>query len=296
MSEVEFLFSLLVGLCFLAVSVMVATIRQWQSVNREAKLRAALRGMRRSVQPTVTVLVYIQDAAQNFEDAIRAIRKNRYGVIDVVLIDDSQNAEVEQRIDAIKGAHRALRRRVRTTRTAALQAGYKKSMKGEVVISIDGGELVDTLFVKRLIAQKGTRESWRVHTNTHLAPDITMTALTTRLEALLWHQHPEIYAYTKRAFLRLDAGRDDFNTAKALLAVNCTLLASVLFGAAFVAGPQLLWYAWVILTTYCLVIVWFRFGDPLRDRIVLTLSVPLALILVPTASAMRNISQVNLPK
>jgi len=297
MNESELLFSFFIGLSIVAVGAVFLSVLQWRRIDRELLIAKTMRRLNKKNQPAVTVLVYAHNQQAHIERTLRALKNNRYHAFDVVVVDDDSDDQTSQIVKQFstrypKAPIQLLRRRTQTTTNQALQAGYKKSQRGSIVMTVIPGAPIDALMIKRTVASQNERESWRVSMREGLGGQLRISDIGIFLEKYYWQQSERVHAYAAPAFKRQTAIAPTSAYADGITAAASILCFVFLLIAAFyVVGMQALWYGWIIVTAYGLVAVWVRYGESLRDRLVLTLSIPLALFLIPTTSLVRGISQ-----
>lgn len=300
MSEQELLFSFLIGLSTVSLVAVGMSVLQWRRINYEAKIADSLRRLRGKKLPTMTVLVYARNQQDRIEQTLRTLRNNRYRSYDIVVIDDASDDATATVVRAFCARYssatvRLLRRRKQTSVEGALRAGYRKSKKGSIVLVVTPDLTLDARVMKRTAAAQSTKGVWRIAVHERLGDTFHLGDIGTLLENYFWQVGPYARAYSKAMFLErhaaLPAGiRGDTDTRGAL---GVLLAVGIIAGTVTLLGVQAFWYAWLVVTAYGLMVVWVRYGETLRDRLILTLSIPLALFLIPATSIVRGISQLS---
>lgn len=300
MSENELIFSFLIGLMVVALGTVLMSFMQWRRIQHEESVASALRRLRRKDLPVMTVLLYARNQQDTVEQSLRVLKNNKYPEYDIVVIDDGSGDETASIVRRFCAKYpqlpiRLLRRRSQTSVSEALRAGYRKSQKGSVVLVVTPDLKLDARVMKRAIAARGTSTMWRVALHEKLDDSFHLGDIGAFLEKYFWQSSQYARGYDKETFLRQHAAlpigvRSETDTAGALSVLCATLLIA---GTIAAFGPQALWYVWVIATAYGLAVIWLRYGESLRGRLVLTLSIPLALFLIPATSIVRGFSQLS---
>lgn len=303
MSETALIISFLIGLLIVAAGAIVLSVLQIRRIAFEEVLKRRMRRLRGTLQPTVTVLVYARQRGNEVEATLQALRKNRYRNVDIVVVDDASTDETAAVVKAFsarypKVAIQLLRRRTLTTVSAALQAGYRKSQRGSLVLVVSAGMIVPTSHIKRAVASCRSRAAWRVPLDTRLDAQLDLVTIGHFLKMNYWQGGNASSLYEARYFMQAethDIMMDD-GWALARAIVGSVALVTLLAWAMMSFGFIVLWYVWMLVTAYGLVAVWLRYGQAIRDRLVLTFTLPLALFLIPLTSIMRGISQLPVRK
>lgn len=298
MSEQEILLSLLLGLCALCVGVLVVTIMQWRHSIESLGDTRALRVMRGRL-PSVVVIMYVRRVTDDIDGTLRSVFANRYKKLTVVVVDDSHDHRVAQKLLVLQHDLRRMQiltRRASSTRTAAIKAGYAKAGRADIVIAAEAGVKLDPDTIRVAAARLGVGSEWtftpRDHSEVH---DLVM--LGRALEAVYWRRPAPVTAYSHKAFVRLNSSdRYDFDVEPAFMTVHIVLLV-VLVGSALLAfGPQLVWYAWVMVVAYGVALSLGKVEAAMQEKMLLLCSLPVALFLIPATSFVRGISQYNFRK
>lgn len=299
MNEALLLYGFFVGIMVVALACMVLSGLQLLALRRNQETKRAMRRLRGNNQPTVTVLVYVRNQQAHVVKTLAALRRNHYHAFDVVVVDDASSdasARVARgfAVQYPAMALHVLRRRQFTTTQAALQAGYRKSRRGSIVLVVTPNLMIDPAFIKRTVAARRNTPTWRAGASEKgLSSELTLGDIGHVLERNYWQLRDSGKAYAARSFLRKRPGISHLvNYQGGIRAfVGVLLIAIGAAGAWLAFGVTIFWYLWVVVTAYGLAAIWLRYGVSLRDRLILTLSVPLALFLVPVAGSMREISQ-----
>lgn len=303
MSEQELMFSVLIGIITASVMVIILSFVQWYRVRSDEIITTRMRHLRGKRQPTVTVLVYVRNQAIYIERTLRSLRNNRYHAFDAVVVNDASEDNTSKIVKQFcvqfpDAPIQVLRRQKVTTMSQALRAGYRKSKKGSIVITITPDQLINEQFIKRTVAQQTTTGRWQVRLKRTFGGKVYLSDLGERLEQYLWHQESRARAYTSSVFLKKHTNptagiRNEVDTIGALSVLTALLCITVPI-ATF--GTQALWYVWIIAVAYSITVVWMRFDEHPRDKSVVTFALPLAIFLVPITSIMRGIFQPSVRK
>ncbi len=303
MSETELIISFLIGLLIVAAGTIVLSVLQFKRVAFDEVVEKQMRKLRGKKQPAVTVLLYLRGEVDDIINALQAIRKNKYGNFDVVLIDDGVQVGIRSEVREFQNKYplfalRQVRRRRYTTVADALQAGYRKSKRGAIVLVVTPDMVLPASYIKRAVASQDGREVWRVQLNWQLREQLDLMSIGRLLTMNYWQNthSPRLYEahYFTREAPQDIALIDSWSLARAIVG-SCTLIAVLgLSIAAF--GLITVWYIWLLVVAYGLVAVWLRYGQTMRDRWVLTFTLPIAIFLIPPTSIMRGFSQLSVRK
>ena len=273
-----FVFFLLVILA--AGDIMRRAFLTLRSEQREREIQKVMRKLRRPFQPRVTVLIYAKTSTDMVEKTLRSLQKSRYGIFDVVVVNDRGNKQQYKAPNRLDVAF--LQRRVVGSKMDAYRAAYRKSRHGGVIVCLEAGVSIDPQFVKRAAATV-TNKRWRVEVETEQYGE-GIRGIVASLSRLLWNRHSFVWAYTPSALRRerTDSMSRKVSWVSWLLWWEVVLVWVIL--ASFVVGPALLWYAWLAFTGYLLALVWLKGGWSVSQKLAHSFAVPSALFLLPVTS------------
>lgn len=269
------------------VLVMVLIIMNLYEIFEEPAIQKRMRALRVTSQPWVTVLLYARDNETTIQDSLASIIRTNYTRYDIVVVNDRSKDHTAMRVkDFIKKHPKAsivlVNRRKRDTAKVALEAGYKKSKHGEVVISLRCGVAMQPDFLKRAVATKAGNELVTFRINT---PSKT-TSLTDIIQAF----HKFIWLQPRNVIVS-----DADNITPTKLEVRLDILTVVLFliiicVSILTQETIIIWYSWVIVTSYLFAVIWLN-NEGLITKMKLSFSAVSALFLLPISSLLQGISQ-----
>lgn len=144
----------------MAVVFILAGIYDISMSFRSRAIDQAVRRLRRSVQPSVTALVYVDSASDELDSALRrclsGLNSSQYHKLDIVIVY-SQSVKLSK--DAVaqlksrsKYPIRLFHLRSQVPQFVGLRRGYAVSRKGSVVVAIDAYTRVTPQLIKRTVA------------------------------------------------------------------------------------------------------------------------------------------------
>jgi len=225
----------------------------------EPKIQKQMRKLRKPVQPWVTVILYSRNNQPLVDVSLKAILRSHYHNFDVAMVDDRAG-------DGIK----------------ALKKAYRNSQKGEVVMSLRAGVIVPPAFIKRAVAIKGSRSQLALRISKSLTPG-SLTGMFQSLNSLLWQRADKVQVSDARNITLPKTGLQ--------LDILATLFfISVVSLSIATQEPILLWYAWLIFTSYLLAVIWLK-EEKVKQKIRLSFSAISAMFYLPVANIALRLSQ-----
>ncbi len=254
----------LICVILLSIDIFRRVIGELFRIQRQQKVAKEMRRLRKPVQPWVTILLYGDTSKTEITE--KSLRKNRYHNYDTVLIGP----------------------RARTYQTA-----YRKSKRGKIIIPLPMGIEVDPNFIKRTVAMKEDRRSWKVEVEQSIREATGLTEIVTRLQKILWGRPIKI-----EAFISADLKKKKIQNPHTILPVITGVLAQLISIGLIVAGISfsdltVLWYAWVLVSAYLFILVWFSNGIKISERLSLSMAIPSALFLIPVTSSIEGFFQLS---
>ncbi|MFZ1301231.1 MAG: glycosyltransferase [Candidatus Microsaccharimonas sp.] len=245
--------------------------------------------MNKKTQPQVTVLVYARNSESLIDGTLRSLLDSRYDRYDIVIIDDRSTDATKQQVQKYLSNKQKvpityLRRRVRSSTQRALLAGYMKSHRGEVVVTLRAGAIVGLSFLKQAVATKANRNQVVIR----LPKSIQQASLTDIIQTLnlfIWRSSYKAQVSDARHIMEI---HEPVN-ASFLAAI---LLLGVLFASITSGEAVLLWYGWLLVTGYVFAMIWLH-EEGLKTKIGLTFSAIPAFFLLPIASLVTGFSQLR---
>lgn len=280
--------------------VAVAIVRMYQSA-RQVLIRKKVVAMRIMHQPAITVLVYCKNEVNAAILTVDAVLKSRYTYFDIVLIDVGSNAEQRKLLRKyvqklqLKGRQvELLRRQKDTSMHCAFRAGYNKSKKGNIAITLQAGMIVSYDFIKRAVVMQNQRSVWSVPTTNRSDESplkVDLVALANDALRIFWHKSPRAEIFTARYLLKNDR-LDAIKVNRMTLAIISLLF----MGFAITFGIMqndfiFLWYIWLLFNFYLLAMVWLDTTSKMVAKMRITFIAPMAFILLPIASSLQAFSQ-----
>jgi len=218
-----------------------------------------MRKLRKPVQPWVTVLLYARNNEAGVKASVKALLRSHYHNFDIVIVNDYSG-------DTKKD----------------LRIGYEESKKGGVAISLQAGAIVPASFIKRSVAIKGKRKQVTMRISTPVLMN-SLTDIFQSLNNLLWqHAYKVHVGDADTILLAKNTPRYDF--LMTLLFIGIVSLSLI------IKEPIILWYSWLIVTSYLLAIIWLK-EDRARSKLQLSFSAFSALFFIPVSIVATSLSQ-----
>lgn len=257
----------LVCMILLSVDIFRRIFTEIFRIQNQQENTKVMRRLRKPTQPWVTVLLY--GDSSKLEMTMKALRKSRYHNYDYVVVGP----------------------RARTYQTA-----YRKSKRGKIVIALPMGVQVDPNFIKRTVAMKQDRRTWKVEVEQPVYEANSFVEIITRIQAILWRRPVKV-----EAFIAADLRKKVIQKRNSVLPLLSAVITQTIGIGLIIAGIiyadlTVLWYAWILVSSYILILIWFHYNVRLSERFSLSLAVPSALFLIPVASAVQGISQLSTRK
>ncbi len=269
------------------VLVMALIIMNLYEIFEEPDVQKRMRRLRKSSQPRVTVLLYARDNEETIQASLGSLVQSNYHNYDVIVVNDRSQDSTARLVRKFIKAHpkvpiTLVNRQKRQTAKATLQAGYKKSKQGEVVISLRSGIDLSPDFIKRAVATKGDKERITIRLNDPVSTS-TLSGITRTLNNLLWLQtkHVSVSNPNNITPTKLEV-RLDVLTVLLFLGILCVSILT--------QETIIIWYSWIIVTSYLFAVIWLN-SEGLRTKIKLSFSAISALFLLPVSSLLKGISQ-----
>lgn len=286
-----FLFLLLVIAA--AIDIMRRAVMVILRDQRRQELQKIMRKLRRPALPHVSVLVYAKRSTDAVEATLQSLRKNRYGSFDVVVVNDVSNKRLYSAPPRLEVSF--LKRRVASSKLDAYRAAYKKSRRGEIIMCLDAGAVLDPLCIKRAVALSGSRQQWHVSLE-KVSQREGIGGVTSSLYGLLWTRPAVVPMYRVQAFRHKKEG---CALREITWLPKTAVWGALLVGAlcvSFVLGPAMLWYVWVVFSGYLLGLIWLKGGWSASQKVFHSFAVPSALFLLPVTSFIEAVFQLDARK
>jgi len=252
---IMFLFVALIALIYILVLLFLHLYQIFEEPNVQRKIRK----LRKPVQPWVTVLVYSQGDQADIDASVKALLRSYYHNFDIVVVKNFSK-------DVKK----------------ALQKGYEKSQKGEVVITLQAGTVASRSLIKRAVVLKGQRLQFTLRVNEPVFTN-SFTGILQTLDDLFWQRVPKAQvSNAKNILVRKTSKRFNF--------VLFFIFAVIVTACVLVKDPIILWYGWLIVTSYLLAVIWLR-EEKVKIKLQLSFSAFSALFMLPVASVAMRLSQ-----
>lgn len=150
---------ILVIIIILAIGIIfMASLYDWRVVARRRYFLAIIAKLRKPRQPQVTVLVYAQGNQATIEACLNSIFRSRYHNYDVVVIDNRSRDGTWQTVHSYRSQRPKSNlyfysKRKTNNRLIALQQGYQKSQKGDIVFTISASSIMAPNLIKQVVAR-----------------------------------------------------------------------------------------------------------------------------------------------
>lgn len=258
----------MVAAVFLGADIIRRAIRIFTGAKKEAAIQAELRRLTKKVQPAITVLVYGKKKDRATETTIESVQASDYDRVDVAVAYTSLPL------------------------ARSYLAAYRRSKRGEIVVCLKAGDVLDTLFLKRAILKQDNRKRWWVPVK-QLHNSSEITGIAKDLQDALWGDTVSIEVCTRQALMM---SRPILRRAPSAAVVVATLLiAGVCLSVAYI-GLQALWYIWLLFTPYLFMVLWLEARGPISKMLKTSLGVPSALFFVPISSLVEGFFQLTARK
>ena len=241
------------------LAVIVLIFMHLFQIFEEPNIQKRMRKLRKPVQPWVTVLLYARNNEAGVRSSVKALLRSHYHNFDIVIVNDYSG-------DTKK----------------ALKMGYRKSEKGEVVMSLEAGDIVTPSFIKRSVAIKAKRKqvTMRISKPT---PMNSLIEIFQSLNNLLWQRACKVRISDADTIL-LPKTALHYDFLITLLFIGIVSLSLI------IKEPIILWHSWLIVTSYLLAIIWLK-EDRVRTKLQLSFSAFSALFFLPVSIVAVFLSQ-----
>jgi cellulose synthase/poly-beta-1,6-N-acetylglucosamine synthase-like glycosyltransferase len=288
MSEVLGTLFLFFALATLLAIIVLICVHLYQ-IFEEPAIQKRMRQLRKPVQPWVTVLLYARNNEASIEASLKALLRSHYHHYDIVVVDDCSRDGTFLRVRNFITIHpespvNYLHRRVHQTTRDALKAGYRKSKKGKVVISLQADTLVSPSFLKRAVAIKQQRMQLTMRVSEPVSTD-SLSGIIQTLKNLVWHHMYQVQVSDAK----------NINAVKRQIQfdfLGVFILAAIILTSLAIHEAIIFWYSWLIVTSYVWAVIWLN-EEKIRIKLRLTFSALSALFLLPVASIVMVFSQVR---
>lgn len=278
---------LLCAILGVLVIILVMVCLHLYQIFEEPGIQKRMRQLRKPVQPWVTVLLFTRNNDATVEASLKALVHSRYHQYDIVVVDDGSSDQTRTQLQEFIKNHpkitiNHLRRRMRTSSDAALKAGYRKSKKGEVVISLKAGTIVPASFLKRAVAVKQQQTHCTMRVREPIAID-SFSSIVKTLRNLVWHHSRKVeVSDAKNITVLKDSVHVDF--------LGIIILGALIVASLLAHEVIIYWYSWLIVTSYVAAVIWLH-EEKVRTKLSLSFSALSALFLLPVASIVMAFSQ-----
>lgn len=272
MSDEILLFSFLVGSLVVAVAVTGLSAGQMVKLYHHSKVMYAMRRLRQSKQPWVTIIIDgLGMPATEVDLTLKSLERLHYYNYDILVV---------------KGMVLTGRRKF-----DAINEAYTRSRVGEIVLLLAAGDEVDAAFVKRSIARLDGKRCCRVVPNERQAAknSLQLGGLIKLLEADYWQTLQTAQVLTSEAFLKRGQNVMSRYSRGLRLITSMIVWLAVILAIGLTGKLIIIWYVWLILTAYGLATVWLE-SATVAHKLRLSYVAPLALFIVPVWSVVTMIS------
>ncbi len=128
--------------CIGLILVILASLYDLRTIARRRYFRSIVATSPKRNRPQVTVLVYAKDSSVTIEACLVSISRNNYKKYDIVVVDNVSADATKQAMTAYVKRRPTkplyyYRKRKESGRLQALQSGYRKSRRGDIVLVLD---------------------------------------------------------------------------------------------------------------------------------------------------------------
>jgi glycosyltransferase involved in cell wall biosynthesis len=294
------------------ISILTASLYDLRAIARRRYLRMIAAALRKPRQPHVTILIYGTDTSMTLEVCLRSIWQSRYRNYDIVVVDNSSTNRPGQTLQDYRRTYpkRSLyfyKKRKVHGRLTALQQGYGKSQKGDIVLVLDATATISPTLIREAATRFVIDDTLQVlRLNEHSRGVDGVASLATRL--LYLSRNFFLKSATLLAVARSTVGRPNTFYKRAIftqkhtitkahcrydgaIAVSVPLtyavrlpLPALAFGlffmtyfiyiAATLQSSSLLVLSWLVLDVWLLVTVWSDEVSGIREKMTVTFCLP----------------------
>lgn len=283
MSELLVLIFLTVALVLL-VYLLVLICQNLYDIFEEPKIQKRMKLLTKNKQPSVTVLVYARSSAATIGDCLESFAKNKYENFDIVVVNDRSKDTTAKIVKQFIKNHPKIAMKLSNSYkfkndNKTLQAAYKKSKRGEVVISLRATTIVPNNFIKRAVATKFHNDYAKLYVDEPAAMN-TLTEIIKTLNNLVWQRSKQVMV------------SDAKNIMPVKLEVNPEIIGSIVFililSVSIITNEIIiLWFCWLIVTAYIFSLIWLK-QQRVTEKMLLTFTAISALFLLPISSALQG--------
>ncbi|MDB5179752.1 MAG: hypothetical protein JWN12_384 [Candidatus Saccharibacteria bacterium] len=144
----------LLGVCLLLI-IAGSFYDVWMTRQRKV-IEVQTRRLQRN-RPHVTVLVYAKNSASVVSDCLASILKNRYRQYDIVIVNNKSTDQTRAMLALFHQDHPTARlyvynKRKSDTVHVSLQQAYRKSQRGDIILTIRSDSILSKTFIKEAVA------------------------------------------------------------------------------------------------------------------------------------------------
>lgn len=249
---------LLVLVMIASLDIMRRSVGQVIQTRHIARVRAAMRRLRRPVQPWVTVIIYGKKDEASYAATLRSLKRSHYYAYDIVTVGP---------------------------RARFYQTAYRKSQRGKLVLCLPSGCVVDRNLIKRAVALHEGRREWQVAVEPQPIRAIGLTAMIRELGNMVWGRHIVVEACVAAALRHKEVPMmNSFTVQKTVPALIQIVAVGLSAAAVWAEGLDALWYIWLLVSVYLLALIWLQYETIATERWKVSFLVPSALFLLPVSS------------
>lgn len=194
------------------VGVLAAGGYDMLAIARRPRLQERMRKLHKPRQPAVTILIYTRNDEDTIGHCLQAVRQGSYRNYDVVVIDNVSSDGTRRAVRAFMKRYPNVTLRLYAKRKpvsvgAALEQGYRRSQKGEIIMTLSGASFPSRDLLKAAVARFEDDARLRAVTmNERFSAPLTLGMILPVLGHLGWHTATKILNITgrRRGYLALN--------------------------------------------------------------------------------------------
>ena len=282
-------------LAFLAVALVMLSLllvficRELYFIFEEPHIQKRMRSLVKNKQPSVTVLLYARNHETTIESSLKAILRNKYQNFDIVVVNDRSKDSTAQCVKLyIKNNPNSAVRLVNSykakTAKQVLQTAYKKSNRGEVVISLRATTIVPSDFIKRAVATHFQKEYTMLRVSEPVSTN-SLTEIIKALNNLIWHRSKQVAVSNAQNIMpiKLEVNPEIIGLVVLIFIISVSIITNL---------SIIIWFSWLIITAYIFGVIWVT-QQSVKSKSKLSFSAISALFLLPVSSLLQGYSQLR---
>jgi glycosyltransferase involved in cell wall biosynthesis len=302
------------GAGLLFTGIVTAGVYDVRAASRRPRINAAVRRLRKPTQPWVTVIIFTQEDAGMIAGCLESLKRCRYTNFDIVIVDNASQDGTQQAIRNHLRRHplrpsRFYAKKKRVSLPEALRQAYRKSRKGELVVTLGAASRPPQSFLKSAVARfVAEPELDGITINEYMDSPLAVNDLASEVARAVWHiimkgkgligvnygqtalngiYRKTVVTSERKISLRFEADmllpvvkreRQPITSTQArAIVVALAFIASIIMSYSMVAAALLETYipllvGWLFVTVGTLAVIWSDESISMMQKVQLTLS------------------------